>query len=346
MRYQIKKSLDFSFVETLFKKNFKIYFPEFKKQKIKKIIIEKESPSWAKETLLLRYRVFLDSQQIIIRGTAKTTHSKKHVFFLMNYLYWEGFNKGRYKIPKPLDYLHQENLLLYQEVEGLPLGQIIQEGNFKQIERYLKKTAGWLAKLHKKELKKELVSQAYFLGKRKYQKMFSEIAALMPSLKEEIKSLKKNVDLDNIQKIWKKKEFTTIIHNDFYPGNIIIQEKKIYGIDFDRAGLGPFLMDLATLCASLVFPRTIWPIYLKLKERKKFQDVFLRTYAQKRKIKPKEIKSLFGPFLIKAFLDQLHYHFYFAKKGWRYFEQSRKKDSIEKINSLIKKIYESSLSCL
>jgi len=332
MRYLIEKAEDPVFIEKFFKKNFKIYFPDVKKEKIKKIEIEKKSPIWAKDTSLLRYKIFFDSQLKIVRGSAKKTHSKKKIFFLMNYLYWHGFNKGSYRIPKPLDYFEKANLLLYEEVEGETFASMLAQNKLKKIEQNVKRIAQWLAKLHTTKIKGVLFEKALFLGKRKYQKMFSDIENLMPSLK---KDLKFSIDLDLVQQAWRKKEYFALIHNDFYPGNIIIQDSKIFGIDFDRAGIGPFLMDLATFYGCFDFPKEIWQIGLTKSERKKIQNLFLKVYCKKRNMQLKKIKDLLKPFLLKIFLDQIHYHFYFAKRGWRYMDKTAKNTAQRKIQALI-----------
>lgn len=332
MRYLIEKAEDLAFMEKFFEKNFKIYFPEVKKRIIKKIEIEKKSPTWAKETALLRYKIFFDSKFKIIRGSAKKTHSKKRVFFLINYLYFHGFNKGKYRVPRPIDYLEKANLLLYEEVKGEVFSSIIEKRKKRKIESDVKRIARWLAKLHATKIKRGLFKKALFLGKRKYQKMFFDIKKLMPSLK---KDLKFSINLNLVQQAWNKKEYLALIHNDFYPGNIIIQDSKVFGIDFDRAGMGPFLMDLATFYGCFDFPKEIWQTDLTKSERKKLQNLFLEVYCKKRNVQLKKIQDLLKPFLLKIFLDQIHYHFYFAKRGWRYMDRTEKNAAQRKIQALV-----------
>lgn len=332
MRYSIEKAEDPVFIEKFFEKNFKIYFSDTKKEKIKKIEIEKKSPNWAKETSLLRYKIFFDSKFKIIRGSAKKNRSKKKVFFLMNYLYWHGFNKGRYRIPKPLDYFEKANLLLYQEARGETFSSVIAQNKLKEIEQDVKRIARWLAKLHTTKIKGGLFEKAAFLGEKKYQKMIADIEKIMPSLKKEFKNF---INLNLIQQVWNKKEYLSLIHNDFYPGNIIIQDSKVFGIDFDRAGIGPFLMDLATFYGCFDFPKEIWPTGLTKNERKKFQNLFLEVYCKKRDIQLKKIQDLLKPFLLKIFLDQIHFHFYFAKRGWRYMDKTAKNAAQRKIRALV-----------
>jgi len=348
MTYQIFKAIDRDFIKGLFQKKSKTYFPDLEKKDLEKIDIERTSQSWAKETCLTRYQVsFGGKQKKILRGTAKKDQSKKNVWEIMNFLYKKGFDRGKLTIAKPIDFLKDINLLLYEEADGLPFAFIIENGDYSQIEKDLKRIAQWLVKLHSLKIQKIKFKKAIFLQSKGYLKIFKKAERFMPELKSDLKSLP---DLTFIDNLWKKEK--TLIHNDFYPGNIILKRNIVCGVDFDRACLGPPLMDVATLCGALEFPKEIWALSLSKKEVLSLQKGFFENYCKLRKIDPRENKKIFQAFLVKIFLDQVAYFSEFAIAGWNFMNEASKKDFVFKIRSLILKVkeklkdYENLTSCV
>ncbi|MCD6270263.1 phosphotransferase [bacterium] len=336
MRYNIFKSIDEAFVKDIFEQKSNFYFPDIKSQDIKKIKIKKISPDWAKESCLVKYKIFFNSGDIrVIRGSAKQNESRKPVFLVMQYLWQRRFNKSKYLIAKPLDFIDKANLLLYQEAQGKPFASIIQEGNFYQAKLSLQKIAKWIAKLHSLRPKNQKIRKAVFLGENAYKKMLKEIPILMPSLKQD---LKKIPSLSFLKKIWQTSSI--IIHDDFYPGNIIVNKNTISVIDFDRAGFGPALMDIATLYGAFEFPAEAWKIPFKKEETTELQNTFLNAYCIQRKLNKNKTLEKLHLFLVKIFLDQIHYYFYFAKKGWKFMNNDARTGFTKKIRSLILKIEE------
>lgn len=307
------------------------YFP--KNKKIVDVKIEKVSPSWAKEGCLARYIIlFSDNTREKIRGTAKKDESKKRVFNIMEYLYSRGFNKGHLQSAKPFYYVPSANLLLYKESPGMTLTQIIEEKNNKVVKKNLKNVAGWLVKLHNIDLNKENFPEAVFLGFKGYKRTFEKIKKFFPELKNNLIPIYK---IKFIDRLWENKE--TLIHNDFYPGNTISNGRIIYGIDFDRAGKGPFLMDIAAFYGALEFPKEIWDSGFSKKKIRSFQKVFLKEYCKLKNLNYSETKIKLNGFLVKVFLDQVHYYTEFSIRGLNFMDKKTKDDFTRKIKaSLIK----------
>lgn len=327
MKYQIFRALDRNFVKKLFLKN----------RKIESIKIEKTSPFWAKESCLLRYKISFDkNNQKIIRGTAKIHGSGKKTWQIMKYLYSQGFDKKPLSIVKPIDFVDEINLILYEETTGQTLTEILQSETARISEAafYLKGAAAWLSKLHNLAVPKINLRKAFFLGSKEYEKIFDKIKKIMPELKDYLVPAR---NLKIIDKIWQS-EKNTLIHNDFYPGNIIVTKRNFYGIDFDRAGFGPPLMDVATLYGSLDFPKEIWRPNFSKKEIKHLQKTFLKTYCRLTEADYATTRKKVKKFLAKIYLDQVHYHTNFAAKGWSFMDTLAKKSSTQKIKALLLKI--------
>ena len=334
MNYKIFKALEKLFIQRLFQEKLGIYFPALKNKKIKKVEIERTSPVWAKETCLVRYKVFFEKEKVkIIRGTAQKNDSKKDVWEIINYFYHHGFNKGNLLISKPVAFLKEINLLLYEEAEGKSFSSILEKGNYSRIKKNLKKIAEWLARFHSFHPKKYKFRKASFINPKDYLKIFKKIRKLIPELKKELGSF---WNLSLIDNIYQKKK--NLIHGDFYPGNIIINKNIVSGIDFDRAGFGPPLIDVAALCASFEFPQEIWKLNLSKKEISNLQEFFFQTYCQLKKISYQENKKVFRLFLSKIFLDRVYDYSNFTIKGWNFMDNKARKSFASKIKSLLAKL--------
>lgn len=328
---KIFKATDERFIKKLFKNKKKLFFPS-SKGSILDVKIKKISPNWAKESCLVKYKILFDDKtQKIVRGTAKAGRTKKPVWQIMKYLYSNNFCQGKLRIPEALDFIPDINLLLYEEAPGNTFTEAIERGD-KKTEKSLKNIAEWLAKLHGMDYKNRKFCKAVFLGSAGYKIIFRKIGKLLPELKKDLIPADK---IDFIDQIWQGKK--TLIHNDFYPGNAVLDNEIIFGIDFDRAGFGPFLIDTATFYGALEFPKEIWNLKLPEKRIRQFQDIFLKNYCKIRKLNYTKTKKALKKFLVKVFLDQIHYYGSFMVEGWDFMDKKTKNDFALKIKALLLK---------
>jgi len=316
------KSADKDFIQNLFETKKNLYFPEIK-ENLSEIEVKKTSPFWAKESCLVRYKISFGGRIKILRGSAKTSPSHKKVWETMKLLYFAGFNEGDFLIAKPIDFIAESNLILYEEAPGAPFCEILSRPDTeeREITLYLEKSAEWLKKLHatcvpvRQAHNGVYVGQgqndippAFFFGKKKYIEALKKISKTLPNLKNYLPT---NKNIQAIEKIWNKEE-KTIIHNDFYPGNFIIGENKFYGIDLDRSGMGPQLMDIATLYGFLEFPEEMWKSDFSEEKIKNFQETFLKKYCDIASLDYSETKEKLNIFLTKIFLDQIVMAFFLS----------------------------------
>jgi len=302
MEKNLFKAVDKDFILKLFELKKNAYFPEIK-ENISAIEIKKISPFWAKESCLVRYKIFFGKKIKILRGSAKISSSHKQVWETIKYLYSAGFGKNDNLIAKPIDFIPESNLILYEEAPGAPFCEILSAANSeeKEITIYLEKAAEWLKKLHTTPYQEKNIRPAFFFGKEKYAEAMEKIGKTLPDL---TKYLPTDKNLETVEKTWNE-EKKVIIHNDFYPGNFIIGTGKYYGIDFDRAGIGPRLMDVATLYGFLEFPKEIWQSNFSKEKIKIFQEIFLKKYCGIIPLDYRGTKEKLKIFLAKIFLDQI-----------------------------------------
>lgn len=154
----------------------------------------------------------------------------------------------------------------------------------------------------------------------------------MPDLEKELISVS---ELGFIDKISESKK--VLIHNDFYPGNIIIDDKITYGIDLAKSGFGFQFMDVATLFGWFELPARSFSINFSEKDGRSFQKLFLETYCALSELNYTKTRQELNKFLAKVFLDQTDICATLATKAWNYIDSTAKNDPKKKINALLQK---------
>lgn len=329
----IFKGTDSTFIKEYFSKRKDSFFPDCKERKITDIDIKRVSPEWAEDNCLVRYKiVFEGNLQKIVRGTAEASSSKKNVWSLMEYLYTNS--SKNLTIARPLEYMDEINMLFYEEAPGTPLASILQDGDINEKMKAVKGVALWLSWLHNLSPSNEKIPNAIFIGSSGYRRILSEIEDEMPELKNDLPA-KSEVDfIDNIWILDNK-----IIHNDFYPGNSVIKDDTIFGIDFDRAGFGPPLADVAALSSFFDFSEKMRPLYKMSKnDSQKLKKVFLEEYCLSCELNLNETTERIYPFVIKSFLDQLHYYVALFIRGRKFMDKKTEESFLGTIKEILVEI--------
>lgn len=331
----IFKALNKKFIQELFCQERKLFFPSAKGE-ISNIEIEKLSPDWAKRTCLARYKVFFSDNSLkIIRGTAKIDGSKRRSYKMMSYLYENGFSEARFKVPRPLDYIDELGLFIYEEAPGEPLSSIIDKNQYSL--KFSKDIAEFLFKIHSiKDIKSK--KKALIFGQEDYLGTYKRIKKIFPQFAE-------SFPLQKIHFLQELEGEFSLIHGDFYTGNLIINGNEIILIDFDKAGQGPILYDLASFCYCFEFPKSIWPLPLSKADINKYQHIFLKSYAKMAGWDLSALKLRLNKYMAKVFLNALNYYTGLAYEGWSILTKKEKKlysiqikDLLEKTNKYFKKI--------
>lgn len=327
MKANIFIILDINYIKKLFDRKKLIYFPEQRDAAITKIEIKKNSPDWAKETCLAEYKIFFSDGSVrVVRGTSSRKDSKKNVGVVTKFLETRGL-----RVARILGFFSRLNLLLYEEVAGVPLSVIFQTGDQKEVERVLREAGRWIAKLHGL-VPEKILRPAPLLGARDYKRAFKKIVTLTPSLKNYLLSAEEIAFIDKVGR-----EKAALIHNDFYPGNVISASGGIYAIDFDKSGLGHPLMDLATFFGWLDASRVVWRLDFGKNDIRRFQEVFLASYCEDAHLDYLGVRRGLNKFLVKVYLNQAYNYIDMCVRGRKYLSGPDKKDFEKKIGIFLKR---------
>ncbi len=336
MENEIFRAIDPEFVKQRLSEKKDDFFPDRKGKKIEKIDIKRVSPEWAKETCLVRYTMgFEDGIEKIVRGTAKAKSSKVDVWETMVHLHANIDRSKNLSIPRPLEYMEDIGMLLYEEAPGTPLVMLLQIGSEKEKTDAMERSAEWLAWLHEVPAENKKIPKALFIGSSGYKKTLKEARENIPEIEDKIIPDGK---VNFIDRIWSPVD--SIIHNDFYPGNSVVGEEEFFGIDFDRAGYGPPLMDVAALYSFFDFSKSMWPHKMSDDEAKELKRVFLEKYCSLNNLDPSETAKKIHPFVVKSFLDQLHYYVAFFIRGREFMDDETRKGFSDIIGNILDKTRE------
>ncbi|MDD3734904.1 MAG: phosphotransferase [Candidatus Pacebacteria bacterium] len=254
-------------LENYLLKNFKNYWPDA--DKVKNIKIE-EFQSLDQHSFNYRIEITLLKDEKIIKEVLRA--SQKVKFKIASFLL-----KTKDSLPSfilyPLDFLKDEKIFLYREIEGKPLRYFILKKYPPKKLKILVREVGIVLKLLHNFFKKynfiSSPSSPYIGSFEMLERYYPKWAAMAYDFKNEFKK--------KYQKLSGKKQ---IIHGDFTPANIIIQkDKELKIIDFSSVRRGFFLEDIACFFAQLD-DLYLWN-YISSSKKKNLQRELLMGYFGK-----------------------------------------------------------------
>ena len=197
---------------------------------------------------------------------AKTFHESQRAQLLWTHLQAlssAGFADGRLRVPPPLAFLPEKNLVLYRACTGTPLNEVVKS---EDLLDGVRDAARWLAKLHTSGVRLPRT----FAMEREVAST-QEWAAVVGRHSPEVLA-----PAQRLASRWATFEPTTApvtqvpMHKDFHPGHLLVGD-SVWVIDLDEARHGDCAFDLAHFCA-----------YLELQgdHSGDRRTAFLREYAQ------------------------------------------------------------------
>lgn len=229
--------------------------------------------------------------KILATQTDSNREVKKNIY-IYKYLAENGFNTKDYSAPKMIGG-DMKNKFFFRELrEGEVLVNILSNKK-NNYEFYLKKAAKWSVKLHNVNIvpyskKKDITKTTNY-----YKNIFGTKESPDKYVRNFIKYLSKNNQGDLVKKIIKlfKKiempfrkngeildnENLCLIHGDFHANHVFFENKKVFVIDFDWAGIWHPYWDMGRFCAYFI------KNFSKIKQQE-YEKIFLNEYLKNRKL--------------------------------------------------------------
>lgn len=172
-------------------------------------------------------------------------------------LYNAGFNRGPYRVPRPLDQDADSLSIIEEQIQGQTLADALEDADEDTAKGYMKLAAKWLSTLHNLRLavspadeflKKEPERLSYYLRQlqeRKHRYL------------KRVRQIRNHVLVEETQLIRSRPEILVQSHGDYHPKNIYIvagREESPYAaaVDFNSSYLIPRAFDVGTFLAQYI----------------------------------------------------------------------------------------------
>lgn len=213
-------------------------------------------------SLNVYYELKVNDVNLNIRVSTSTFLEKEHDYNVMKYFFNNGFDHGSFLVPQPLAYLKGEKILIYKDVPGRKLTDLIERND--NLEKYVKDCSALAKKIHSVKIPNFSVFDPKLLFVdfkfEKIEKRFTK-AKNMPLI---VQSIESNLPKDGVK---------VLCHGDFNPNNILIDDDKICLIDFSMTTIFYKEIDLASFLSHS---------RIMLNDESKFEklkDLFLNSYG-------------------------------------------------------------------
>lgn len=215
------------------------------------------------KTYALLYEISTAGKIRKIRLNASSEETRERAFAVMEFL-TSKFSGPQFFIPKVYFYDIDYNAVVYENIEGELLINQLKSSN---LEKLIYLVALWLKKLHSLEKpnlilpKHEIFFNFLFL-----KKFYPDLATVGPTIVEDLK--------EKISYGFEEK----LIHGDYQPNNMIVDESKITIFDFNDSQIGDPSLDLAKFLAQL---KVMLFRFADFRPYEKLKQIFLNTYDLK-----------------------------------------------------------------
>lgn len=213
-------------------------------------------------TYALLYEIQCEKNIRKVRVNASNEETRERAFAVMNFIQPQ-FSGPQYFIPKPYFYDLDYNAVAYENVEGKLLIHQLKSPN---LEKLINLTALWLKHLHSiKKPELTLPKHEMFFNFEALKFFYPDLAKEGPLLVEELKS---RISFDFSK---------ALIHGDFQPNNIIVDENNIAVLDFNDSQIGDPDLDIAKFLTQI---KTMLFRFADTKHYEVLKKIFLESYGR------------------------------------------------------------------
>lgn len=203
------------------------------------VISLKRSGTFDKKSYNILYNVKIDDKKEDIRLYLSVKHDVNKAYNVMHYLYRNGFDSGKSRVPKPYGFSKKYVAMVYKNIPGQTLMHELDKEKNRLIAD-MKLVGETLRKFH------QLPIPTFEVKRSEYLPGFKISSKFYPGLEKKTVTLKKEI-FNRLAKN-KKKAFC---HGDFQPNNVIVDNNSVYVIDFGSTDLNDKELDIASFVIQL-----------------------------------------------------------------------------------------------
>lgn len=285
---KIAKLVDKEFVINILNQRLPKYYKDFKEIKSIELAPYKHHLGVTSAVFVVEYQL----KYISVEGKLKSldvfvsSHSdgsRKGSYQKTKFLYQHGFDKGQFRVTRPLFFLAEQKAFFYEASPGKVFFSFFTQDTAADLKPILSLIAGWIKELHQLNIEKSNFNWPSF-----------RIVDMVPSParfiedfyndNEKTGSLVKELiaQMDKMERDIRKRLPKTLVYGDYHPENVVIQDlnaKEIEMIDFTDIALGDPMMDIGTFIQQFDFMGHNFVSRQKINEYKTF---FIEAYFGKK----------------------------------------------------------------
>jgi hypothetical protein len=287
IKRRIAKLMDNDFMVYIFNKNLPKHYPDFKEVISLELQPFKKHLGITSAVFVVEYKIKYKSKdnhdkKLDIFASAHSDGSREGAYKKTKELYKKGFDKGKYRVTRPLFFLADQKAFIYVASPGQSFFNFLSQDPQANLEASLKLAAGWVKKLHNLEFDQKKFEWGHFSIDNMVPspKIFlvdfmtrdKDQGRLVADLVKDMKARQKKLDA----KIKK-----TIVYGDYHPENIIIHDLEadyLEMIDFTDISTGDPMMDLGNFLQQLDF---MGHNFISRKKINDYKEYFVSAYFEK-----------------------------------------------------------------
>lgn len=259
---RIAKLIEKDFVWGVLSERLPRYYKDFKKLTSLKLTPFKRHLGITSAVFVVEYKIKYIKKDNSVKDldifvSAHSDGSRKSSYQKTKALYKHGFDKGKYRVTKPLFFLPEQKAFFYVSSPGRSFFSMFLEDTSADLTNSMELMTAWIKKLHESNIEDVNFKWPIF-----------DIMAMVPPPKKFIKDfysqndkLGKKIDklvkdLHNLDNKYRKKIKLGLIYGDFHPENVImknLEAKEIEMIDFTDIAIGDPMMDIGTFIQQFDF---------------------------------------------------------------------------------------------
>ncbi|MCD4760425.1 phosphotransferase [bacterium] len=283
VKTKIARLVDHKFAEEIFTEHLPKYYPDFKKLSGVTCTPFKRHLGVTSAVFVVEFKIkYIDKEgknrHLDIFASAHSDGSRKGAYQKTKALYTHGFDKGKFRVTKPLFFLAQQKAFFYEASPGSSLFYFFTENPRADLKPSFELAAGWVKKVHQLDFP-TTVEWPVFKISNMIPSPEDFIEDFYNDDKKQGKIIKKLVaDMVRMKKSFDKRIDKNIIYGDYHPENVIIKDlkaKDLEMIDFTDLAMGDSMMDLGTFLQQFDF---MGHNFLSREKMNKYKRYFVESY--------------------------------------------------------------------
>ena len=283
VRHNLTRVVDRKFIRSIFCEHLPKYYPNYKKLVSFELDPYKRHISPRNVVFVGEFkRKYEDKEghkhKLNIFGSAHSDGTRKDAYKNCKALYENGFDKGNFRVTRPLFYLAKQKAFFYEGSPGRSFLNFFTQEPSANLKHTFKLIVGWIKKVHEFDTKLDFDWSNFRISN-----MIPPPKRFIPDFYEDNIEYGKKVEdylarMRQLKEDFSKNFEPAVIYGDYHPENVIIKDlkaKEIEMIDFTDVALGDPMADLGTFLQQFDF---MGHNYLSRKKINEYKEYLLEQY--------------------------------------------------------------------